>query len=184
MLRTISNERRDAIRAARNESRASTRTHSRHARGASGLRIALVVLAALACGPVRAAPPPELGELKGKVVWVDFWASWCVPCRRSFPWMNSMQQRYGAQGLQIIGVNLDDDRGAANKFLEETPASFMLKFDPGGVLARKFDVKAMPSSFLLDAAGNVLAKHSGFRLADEAEYEAQIRSALASQPKK
>jgi len=121
-----------------------------------------------------------LGELKGKVVLVDFWASWCVPCRHSFPWMNEMQKKYGAQGLQIIGVNLDDDKKAADKFLRETPASFTLKFDPVGTLARKFDVQTMPSSYLLDASGNVIAKHFGFKLTEADAYEAQIKKALAT----
>lgn len=91
-----------------------------------------------------------------------------------------MQQKYGGQGLQIIGVNLDDDRSAADKFLRETPAKFTLKFDPTGALARKFDVQAMPSSYLLDSSGNVIAKHFGFKLGDANQYEAQIRAALAS----
>jgi cytochrome c biogenesis protein CcmG/thiol:disulfide interchange protein DsbE len=140
----------------------------------------LSAVLALASGPASSAPPAELGELRGKVVWVDFWASWCVPCRRSFPWMNEMQQKYGAQGLQIIAVNLDDDKSAADKFLKETPARFALKFDPSGTLARKFDVQAMPSSYLLDASGNVVATHAGFKLADTDRYESQIKAALTS----
>jgi thiol-disulfide isomerase/thioredoxin len=127
----------------------------------------------------QAAPPPELGEIKGKVIWLDFWASWCEPCRRSFPWLNQMQTKYAAQGLEVIGVNLDNEKGAANKFLKEVSARFTLKFDPAGKLATKFDVQAMPSSFLLDASGKVLASHAGFRLTDEAQFEAQIKTALA-----
>ncbi len=91
-----------------------------------------------------------------------------------------MQKRYGAQGLQIIGVNLDDNKSTADKFLRETPATFTLKFDPSGTLARKFDVQTMPSSYLLDASGNVIGKHFGFKVSDEDTYEAQIRAALAS----
>ena len=144
------------------------------------LLIVSFIVCAFASASAWSAPPAELGELKGKVVWVDFWASWCVPCRHSFPWMNQMQQKYAGQGLQIIGVNLDDDKSAADKFLRETPATFTLKFDPAGTLARKFDVQAMPSSYLLDASGNVIAKHFGFKLGDAEQYEAQIRAALAS----
>lgn len=141
---------------------------------------ALVLLAALAFGGpnARAASPADLGEIKGKLVWVDFWASWCEPCRRSFPWLNQMQARYGAQGLEVVAVNLDTDKAAAQKFLREVPARFTLKFDPEGKLALKFDVQAMPSSFLYDASGNVVASHLGFKLADAALYEAQIKSAL------
>lgn len=121
----------------------------------------------------------DLGEVKGKLVWVDFWASWCEPCRRSFPWLNQMQAKYAAQGLEVIAINLDNDKAAAQKFLREVPAHFTLKFDPEGKVATKFDVQAMPSSFLLDASGNVVASHLGFRLTDTAQYEAQIKKALS-----
>ena len=145
----------------------------------SAIAFVLCALTAFMSTGAVAAPPAELGELKGKVVLVDFWASWCVPCRHSFPWMNQMQQKYGAQGLQIIGVNLDDNKSAADKFLSETPAKFTLRFDPAGTLARKFDVQTMPSSYILDSSGNVIAKHFGFKLGEADEYEAQIRAALA-----
>jgi thiol-disulfide isomerase/thioredoxin len=142
-----------------------------------------VAIAALAfCGStrsLRASPPPELGAIDGKVVWLDFWASWCVPCRRSFPWMNEMHRKYSAQGLQIVAVNLDTQRSLADGFLKETPAAFAIRFDPEGNLAKQFDIQAMPSSFVLDASGNVIAKHFGFKLADANEYEKQIQAALA-----
>ena len=130
----------------------------------------------------HAAPPPALQPIEGRVVWVDFWASWCVPCRRSFPWLNTMQRKHGPGGLQIIAVNLDKDRALADKFLAEVPAEFALRFDPSGALAKEFDVQAMPSSFLLDAEGNVLAAHSGFRTADTEEYERGIEAALSKSP--
>jgi thiol-disulfide isomerase/thioredoxin len=145
--------------------------------------IRIIGLLALLCAPVgsfAAAPPAELGPIEGKVVWVDFWASWCTPCRRSFPWMNAMHAKYGPQGLQIIAVNLDKERSAADGFLAETPAEFALRFDPEGKLAKQFEVQAMPSSYVLDAAGNVIARHFGFKLADTAEYEQQIQAALAA----
>jgi len=137
--------------------------------------LTLVMLPPLAA---PAAPPPELGQITGKVVWVDFWASWCVPCRRSFPWMNTMHEKYGRQGLQIIAVNVDKERALADGFLTEVPAKFSLRFDPEGKLAKQFGVQAMPSSYLLDASGNVLARHFGFKLADAGEYEQAIKSAL------
>jgi thiol-disulfide isomerase/thioredoxin len=137
------------------------------------------VAAALAL-PVRghAEFPPELGNVEGRVVLVDFWASWCVPCRRSFPWMNQMLSKYRDQGLQIIGVNLDKDRILAGEFLAETPANFGLRYDPQGALAERYGVQAMPSSFLLDANGKVISRHLGFRSADADEYEATIAKAL------
>ena len=134
----------------------------------------------LSLGSSNAEPPPELGPIEGKVIWVDFWASWCVPCRRSFPWMNTMHRKYAEQGLQIVAVNLDMERAPADGFLAETPAEFTVRFDPDGSLARLFDVQAMPSSYLLDAQGKVLASHFGFKLGDTAEYEAQIAAALTA----
>jgi thiol-disulfide isomerase/thioredoxin len=140
----------------------------------------LLTLVLLPLASVGAAPPPELGPVHGKVIWVDFWASWCIPCRRSFPWMNTMHRKYGGQGLEIVAVNLDAERGPADGFLAETPAEFTVRFDPQGTLAERFEVQAMPSSYLLDAEGNVIASHFGFKLADTAEYEAQIKAALAA----
>jgi thiol-disulfide isomerase/thioredoxin len=144
-------------------------------------RLISVLLVISAAAPVaEAAPPPALEPLQGKVIWVDFWASWCVPCRRSFPWMNTMQRTYGGQGLQIIAVNLDKERVLADGFLAEIPAEFSLRFDPAGSLAKQFEVQAMPSSFLLDASGTVLERHFGFKSADAEEYERAIRAALAA----
>jgi cytochrome c biogenesis protein CcmG/thiol:disulfide interchange protein DsbE len=140
----------------------------------------LLGLAAVA----RAAPPPALAPVEGRVVWVDFWASWCVPCRRSFPWLNSMQRKYGPAGLQIIAVNLDKDRALADGFLAEVPAEFALRFDPSAALAKEFGVQTMPSSFLIDTNGTVLAKHFGFRTADTGDYEKAIEAALNRAPEK
>jgi len=145
------------------------------------LRVLLSIAAAFLCASAigRAAPPAELAPVEGRVVWVDFWASWCVPCRRSFPWLNSMHRKYGPDGLQIIAVNLDKDRALADKFLAEVPAEFALRFDPAGNLAKHFGVQAMPSSYLIDADGNVLATHAGFRTGEAAEYERAIQEALS-----
>lgn len=141
------------------------------------LSIAIAFLAL--AGLVRAAPPPALAPVEGRVIWVDFWASWCVPCRRSFPWLNTMQRKYGMAGFQIIAVNLDKDRALADGFLREVPAEFSLRFDPAGALAKQFGVQTMPSSFLIDAAGNVITSHFGFRSSEAAEYEDSIKAALA-----
>jgi len=141
----------------------------------------LSLLAAGAAAPAQAELPAALGAIEGKVVWVDFWASWCAPCRRSFPWMNAMHEKYADQGLTIIAVNVDKERRLAEQFLRETPARFKLHYDPEGRLAEAFGVQAMPSSFMLDADGNVLATHYGFKLANTEEYEQAIRSALAGQ---
>jgi thiol-disulfide isomerase/thioredoxin len=147
---------------------------------AASLSIVVAAIVLSLPQPAAAEFPAELGPVEGKVVWVDFWASWCAPCRRSFPWMNRMQAAYSDQGLQIIGVNVDKERRLARDFLSKTPADFGLRYDPEGALAQRFGVQAMPSSFLLDAAGHVIATHYGFRLGETEEYEAQIRDALAA----
>jgi peroxiredoxin len=94
--------------------------------------------------------------------------------------MNTMHRKYGAEGLEIIAVNLDKERALADGFLAEVPAEFPLRFDPAGALAKEFKVQAMPSSYLLDADGNVLATHLGFKTADAPEYERAIQQALAA----
>jgi cytochrome c biogenesis protein CcmG/thiol:disulfide interchange protein DsbE len=136
------------------------------------------MLALAWCVGAEAEPPAALGTLTGEVIWVDFWASWCAPCRRSFPWLNEMQAKHGTNGLQVIGVNLDKERELAADFLAETPASFAISYDPGGQLAETFEVLAMPSSFLIDREGRILARHYGFKLADTEEYERTIKDAL------
>ncbi|MGZ8259157.1 MAG: TlpA family protein disulfide reductase [Caldimonas sp.] len=123
---------------------------------------------------------PRLAALKGKVVYVDFWASWCGPCRQSFPWMNDMQQKYGAQGLQVVAVNVDAKRADADRFLSEVPAQFALAFDAKGESARRFGVKGMPSAVLIGADGKVVKVHQGFREQDRAELEALLVATLSA----
>jgi len=117
-------------------------------------------------------------DLAGKVVVLDFWASWCVPCRRSFPWLNTMHDRYADDGLVIVGVNLDLDRAEAERFLSEFPASFRIEYDEPKALAKRFEVIAMPSSYLIGRDGKILEQHLGFKERKQAEYEAAIVSAL------
>ena len=120
-----------------------------------------------------------LAELKGKVVYLDFWASWCPPCRKSFPWMNEMERRYGRQGLAVVAVNLDKDHELATKFLEEVPAKFTVAFDEQGTVADSYHVPGMPSSFIIDRSGKIQAIHIGFRDEDIPELEASLRSVLS-----
>jgi thiol-disulfide isomerase/thioredoxin len=131
--------------------------------------------------PTPAADGDPLSPHAGNVLLVDFWASWCEPCRRSFPWMNTMQQKYAEDGLVIVAVNVDNDVSAAQRFLEENPASFRIHYDEDRSLARRFEVVAMPSSFLLDGNGQVVASHLGFKVLKQDEYEAAIRAALGKE---
>lgn len=121
----------------------------------------------------------SLDDLKGQVVLVDFWASWCGPCRESFPWMNSVQQRYGDDGLVIVGVNLDQESSAARAFLQQVPANFTIVFDSAARLPEAYGLMGMPSSYLLDRQGRIRATHTGFHSGRVDEYEANIAALLA-----
>jgi thiol-disulfide isomerase/thioredoxin len=120
----------------------------------------------------------DLTEFRGKVVVLDFWASWCVPCRRSFPWMNGMQEKYGRDGLVIVGVNMDSEPAEAAAFLRDTPAEFQIIHDPDGELAREHDVVAMPSSYVFDRNGVLVTRHLGFKVKRQHEYEAILVETL------
>lgn len=120
----------------------------------------------------------SLHDLRGKVVYVDFWASWCGPCRQSFPWMNSMLEKYGPQGLAIVAVDLDKTREASGDFLYTFSPKFTVAFDPAGKTAQAFRVEAMPSSFLLDRDGKIVYTHQGFESSKAPTLEQKIRESL------
>ena len=122
----------------------------------------------------------NLENLKGKVVYLDFWASWCDPCRKSFPWMNDMHSRYDSEKFIIVAVNLDASKTEATKFLQKVPAKFNVAYDPDGSVAEKYQLKAMPSSYLIDKQGNLVFAHKGYREGDTAEIEEKIRQLLHS----
>jgi cytochrome c biogenesis protein CcmG/thiol:disulfide interchange protein DsbE len=144
------------------------------------IRVVVLLLMCVEAGSAAAREPDpvELSSLRGKVVYLDFWASWCVPCRQSFPWMNELQKRYADRGLTIIAVNLDHERADAEKFLRKLSPGFQIRFDPDGDWARHFGVQGMPTSVLLDRSGRSRFTHIGFRAADAAQYEQQIQQLL------
>lgn len=123
----------------------------------------------------------SLAQYRGKVVYLDFWASWCGPCRQSFPWMDRMATRYGPDGLVVIAINLDKERALADQFLSEQQTRFPIAFDPRGEVAERYDVQVMPSSYLIDRHGEIKLRHRGFQ-SDKADLlESEIR-ALLQQP--
>ena len=138
----------------------------------------LLVLMALAATPVRsandAAPSLDLAAYKGRVVVVDFWASWCTPCRRSIPWLNQMRARYADRGLVVIGVNVDKDGEDAARFMGEVPIDFDVVYDPDGTLAERYAVEGMPSSYVYSRDGELVARHVGFQTSKRSEYEALL----------
>ena len=137
----------------------------------------IVFLTLIFVNPVNAleGKPFDLSAYKGKVVMVDFWASWCQPCRKSFTWMNKMQSLYGSEGFIVIAINLDESRTKADKFLQQIPANFDVAFDPQGNTAEAYKIKAMPSSYLIDKNGNVVHANLGFRSNDEDKLETKIK---------
>jgi thiol-disulfide isomerase/thioredoxin len=120
-----------------------------------------------------------LAQHKGKVIYVDFWASWCGPCRKSFPWMNAMQSKYQDQAFTVLSVNLDNSKDLAAKFLQTSPADFPILYDAKGKLAKKFNIKGMPSSYLINKAGKIVSAHVGFTQSKKMKYEAEIKHLIA-----
>jgi thiol-disulfide isomerase/thioredoxin len=142
----------------------------------------VIVTAIMVCASYGAvaesAPKLELQQYEGQVVVLDFWASWCVPCRRSFPWLNAMHDKYSSKGLVIIGVNLDNDPAAAAAFLKEYPADFQIHYDTDAVLARQYDIQGMPSSVVIGKDSEIVETHIGFKVKRQDEYEAALVAAL------
>ena len=124
----------------------------------------------------------DLSKYRGQVVVVDFWASWCKPCRQSIPWLNELRRRYGSDGLVIIGVNVDAERVDAERFLRDVPIDFDVLYDPQGELAKHFGLQGMPSSFVFDRDGKLAHTLLGFREARRDRHEAEIRAVLNRKP--
>ena len=120
----------------------------------------------------------NLEDYRGKVVLVDFWASWCTPCIRSFPWMDEMVEKYGEKGFVVIAINMDQESILATKFLQRYPNKLTIAFDPQGVVAEQYEIMGLPNSFILNKKGEIVYKHIGFRLAELDKYEAEILSLL------
>jgi len=121
----------------------------------------------------------KLPEFQDKVVLVDFWASWCDPCKASFPAMGELQKKYGAKGFVIIAVNVDEKRSDMDDFLKDNPAPFTVMRDGGQKLVEKAGIGTMPSSFLIDRSGKVRFTHSGFKGAEtKKKYAEEIETLL------
>lgn len=139
-------------------------------------KILLILL--LATSPVQAEiydiSELDLENYEGKVVYLDFWASWCKPCQRSFPWMNDLLSKYPAENFTVITVNLDAESEAMHRFLDRVPADFDIYHDPSGQIAEQFEIEGMPTSYLIDSSGKVVKKHVGFYSRYIDRYEREI----------
>jgi DsbE subfamily thiol:disulfide oxidoreductase len=124
----------------------------------------------------------SLTSLKGQVVFLNFWASWCAPCKVEFPRLNELSATYEKKGVRVIAINLDHDLANARKFLEKdlkAPVRLTVLLDPKSAVAESYDVEAMPSSFVIDGEGIVRYTHLGYQKGDEAKWSKEIDALLA-----
>jgi thiol-disulfide isomerase/thioredoxin len=121
----------------------------------------------------------DIRAYKGKVVLIDFWATWCPPCKKSIPFFNSLHSEYEKDNFEIIAINVDEDSEEAKQFLESNPVNYIMAFDPKGDCPAKFEVKAMPSSYLVDKTGKIRKVHLGFRDEDKDILREQVSAILA-----
>jgi thiol-disulfide isomerase/thioredoxin len=118
----------------------------------------------------------SLEELRGQVVMINFWASWCGPCREEMPLLEQIHQRYEPLGFTLLGVNVEENSGDAEAWLKDRPVSFPILFDPGNGVSKLYDVVAMPSTVLVDRQGNVRFLHHGYQAGYEDQYQDQVRA--------
>lgn len=117
----------------------------------------------------------KLSEQRGNIVLVNFWASWCGPCREELPAFEELYQEYQDMGVEILAVNVDDEAQKANVLLQDIEVSFPVLFDTSGEVSQLYDVSAMPTTVLVDRDGNVRLLHPGYRSGDEKKYEKAIK---------
>lgn len=157
-----------------------------------------LVLVALLAVPLMAAAPKDtakdapditlttlsgqairLADLKGHVALLDFWASWCIPCRKAFPEIEALRRELEPQGLTVIAVNVDEDQKNMHAFLGQFPHAMTIALDPKGSVAEAFKVNAMPSTMILDRAGRIRYSHKGYTDKSIANFRSQVLALLA-----
>jgi thiol-disulfide isomerase/thioredoxin len=129
--------------------------------------------------PDQAGKKVSLAGLKGKVVLIDFWASWCGPCKQEMPVLEALHKKYAEQGLVIVGVNIDNNPKKMNNFLKATPVSFRLVHDRKLTVASKYEPGTMPTSYFIGKDGKIRYVHEGFRKKDAAELEERVKGLIA-----
>jgi len=154
------------------------------------LAAALVLLATAVTAGTDQAPAPDfslksdsgenlrLSELRGEVVLINFWASWCGPCRQEMPVLSELHDKYKSMGFTVLGVNVEENSDEARKLLKDMPVSFPVLFDNDSSVSKQYDVAAMPSTVLVDRNGNMRYLHKGYKLGLEETYVQQVRSLL------
>lgn len=132
--------------------------------------------------PDQTGKSVNLNELEGKVVLIDFWASWCGPCKQEMPVLETLHKKYQSEGLVIVGVNIDNSERKMNNFLKGTSVTFRRVRDKKLKVASRYEPPSMPSSYFIGRDGKVRHVHEGFRKSDAAKLEAQIKQLLAEPP--
>ena len=164
--------------------------HIRHPGRWRAQAVALALPLVMLQGPVltsaaEAVPAQaafDLARYRGKVVYLDFWASWCGPCKLSFPFMQDLRARYGPDGLVVLTVNVDHDRAAADRFLRDNGSSLPVIYDPQGVLASRYRVAGMPTTVLFDRNGKLAVVHRGFFPTKTDEYVQHVAALVGQHP--
>lgn len=123
----------------------------------------------------------NLTDYRGQVVYLDFWASWCKPCIRSFPKLDELHRKYSKQGFTVLAVNLDQNKALALDFLKANPVSYPNVYDEGAKIAKKYGVNSMPTSFFIDRKGEIRLSHQGFNPGDEIKIEKAIQLLISDE---
>ncbi len=118
----------------------------------------------------------RLSEYRGQVVLLNFWASWCGPCRQEFPHLDDLHQKYAGLGFTVFGVNVERDRASADRVLRDIPVTFPVLFDDNNQVSELYNVDAMPMTVLVDRAGVIRYLHRGYRPGYEMAYDKQVRA--------
>jgi thiol-disulfide isomerase/thioredoxin len=152
---------------------------------AAALAISLPALGGSPAGPApgftlasREGQDVSLAQYKGQVVMLNFWASWCGPCRQEMPLLESIYKKYNKAGFTLIGVNVEPDSQKANEWLKATPVSFPILYDKDSKVSKLYDVAGMPSTVIIDRSGNLRVLHRGYKPGDENEYLDSIRTLI------
>ena len=156
---------------------------------ASGVAALSILLGGLTATSLSAAPTcaprllasnkvVDLSAYRGELVYVDFWASWCGPCKQSFKFMNELRAKYPTAKLRIVAISVDEDRSDALAFAKRNPLKAILALDTTGSCPKAYGVKAMPSSYIVAPNGEVIYSHKGFRSADRGKLFARLDAAI------
>ena len=117
----------------------------------------------------------KLSELRGQVILLNFWASWCGPCRQEMPLLEKLHKRYKALGFTVLGVNVEEDPRKAKTLLKDISVSFPILFDTSNKVSKQYKVSAMPSTVMIDRDGNMRYLHKGYKPGDEAQYKKWVK---------